>query len=193
MNYLAHLYLSCNNNELLIGNFLADFVSIRYAHTLPPAIGKGILLHRKIDHFTDNHPLVKEGIGRLRNTHGKYAPVVIDIFYDYFLSNNWNHFHASSLQSFASLTYQTLQQYTQYMPNPLQVQLNQMIASNWLTQYGAYQGMHHTFERLKKRVSQPQYLNGVLDSLSQEEPVMQQEFMLFFPEVVEFVATECGC
>ncbi|MEL7021319.1 MAG: DUF479 domain-containing protein, partial [Bacteroidota bacterium] len=83
MNFLAHLFLSCNDESLLIGNFIADAIRNRDLKQYSKAIQSGVLLHRKIDSYTDNHPIIRKGTKRLRPQHRKYAAVVIDVFYDY--------------------------------------------------------------------------------------------------------------
>ncbi len=60
MNFLAHLYLSADDPEIQLGNFIGDFVRGRdLSSRFSPGIVKGISLHREIDEFTDRHPIVK--------------------------------------------------------------------------------------------------------------------------------------
>ena len=61
MNYLGHLALSGENEDVLFGNFIADAVKGNSYHKFNNSIQKGILLHRFIDHFTDNHPIYLKG------------------------------------------------------------------------------------------------------------------------------------
>ncbi|MGA2151478.1 MAG: DUF479 domain-containing protein, partial [Geobacteraceae bacterium] len=51
MNFLAHLYLSGDDPELLVGNLLGDFVKGRLSGNFPDGIERGIELHRRIDSF----------------------------------------------------------------------------------------------------------------------------------------------
>ncbi|MEM6697160.1 MAG: hypothetical protein AAF599_02100 [Bacteroidota bacterium] len=91
MNYLAHLFLSCEDEELLIGNFIADFVKNRYREELSPRVLEGIQLHRVIDSFTDRHPVVVQTTRLLHPKHHKYSPVLMDVFFDY-LFDSLSHF-----------------------------------------------------------------------------------------------------
>ena len=60
MNYLAHLYLSDDGTpESLVGALLGDFVKGDDHRNYPPAIQRAILLHRKIDAFTDAHEIFR--------------------------------------------------------------------------------------------------------------------------------------
>jgi acyl carrier protein phosphodiesterase len=91
MNFLAHLHLSGNNPNIMLGNFMGDFVKGKsYRQQYEPEIIKGIELHRSIDEFTDSHPVVTESKNRLRPTYRHYSGVIVDVFYDHFLAANWN-------------------------------------------------------------------------------------------------------
>jgi acyl carrier protein phosphodiesterase len=90
MNFLAHIYLSGDNDLLKIGNFMADSIRGHHYEDYPTEIRKGILLHRAIDSFTDMHPIYRQSKHRLHEKYGHYSGVIMDIFYDHFLAKNWN-------------------------------------------------------------------------------------------------------
>ena len=193
MNFLAHMLLSCEEEELLVGNFLGDFIKNRELPSFSPGIQRGVRLHRHIDSFTDAHPLVRQGTKRLHATHGKYAGVVVDVLYDYVLANHWEEFGPRDLQSFADKTYETLSSHTHLMPERLHGVVPRMIADNWLVRYGTREGIAFTFSRLQRRVSKPEFLEGVLPSLDQNEKELTEEFRQFFPEIAEAVQVFCAC
>lgn len=101
MNYLANLLLSDESTSILVGNFIGDLVRGNQFSTLDPAIQRGILLHRAIDRFTDTHPVVRRSKQRAQTVTGRYASVVIDVFYDHFLARDWAFHHAMSLPEYA--------------------------------------------------------------------------------------------
>ncbi|MCB0638455.1 MAG: DUF479 domain-containing protein [Lewinella sp.] len=193
MNFLAHLLLSCGDEELLVGNFLGDFTSNREMDRYPEGIQRGIRLHRSIDVYTDNHPDVRTGVARLRVQHGKYAPVLIDVFYDYILSKTWEHFGPAPLPVFAEETYESLLKYQAYMPATLADRLQRMVAGNWLLQYRTLDGIDFTVQRLQRRTSRPEQLEGAVETLSREEAQLKVEFLHFFPELMEHVSAFCAC
>ena len=92
MNYLAHIYLSGEDDFVKIGNFIADGIKGRKYKLYPGKIQIGILLHRKIDWFSDNDDIFKKSKRRLDKKYGHYKGVIIDIFYDHFLAKNWKNF-----------------------------------------------------------------------------------------------------
>lgn len=193
MNFLAHLFLSCDDEALLIGNYMADFIRNKEVALLPEAVQKGVILHRKIDSYTDQHPLVSQGAKRLHEQHHKYAPVMIDIFYDYFLAKNWSTYSAQPLEAFMEQTYITLAKNVYLMPEKLAQRTENMIEHKWLRTYTHLDGMADTFRRVQKRVSKPEYFEGVIDSLVRDEALLNQEFQAFFPDVMQYVKEECSC
>lgn len=185
MNFLAHFFLSEDDEALSVGNFLADFISKREADSLPESIQRGIRLHRLIDQYTDEHPLVRQGISRLHAHHRKYARVVLDVFYDFFLIHNWPQYSVESLDDFTARIYGMLLRQKGNMPNSVQDRLPAMVNANWLQGYGHEEGLAYTFFRMSRRVSQPAHLENVLETLRLYEAEMNAEFNAFFPDVVQ--------
>ena len=93
MNFLAHIYLSGSDPDILLGNFMADQIKGRDLSSYGHNVRNGIILHRMIDHFTDTHVVSGEARAILRPSMGKYAGVVLDVFYDHFLATKWNDHH----------------------------------------------------------------------------------------------------
>lgn len=193
MNFLAHLFLSCERESLIVGNFMADFIRNRDLLALPGPVIEGVRLHRKIDSYTDNHPVVRQGMRRLYPYHSKYASVVIDIFYDYFLARNWELYTDRTLRAFMDETYRVLLQNKEIMPPFLRRRLQMMVEDDWLMFYTHLEGLEQTFRRLQRRVSKPELLENVTNTLLKYEEELDEEFQLFFPDVIAYVRNECLC
>ena len=187
MNFLAHLYLSDNQEDLLVGNFLADFINNKAVAKLPRPIQEGIRLHRKIDSFTDGHPNVLNSVRRLRPVHHKFAPVVLDICFDYILVKNWHRYSEVPLEKFTAGVYEILENNISLMPDFLQERLPKMIADDWLVKYGTEEGLRFTFSRMKLRTSHPRFFENAVESLMKDYQLYEQDFNLFFPDVIEVV------
>ena len=100
MNYLAHAYLSFNDPEILLGNMISDYVKGRKKFDYGPGILKGIMLHRAIDTFTDQHPVTKTAMKFFKPAYGLYAGAFVDVVYDHFLALDENEFNENSLFTF---------------------------------------------------------------------------------------------
>lgn len=187
MNFLAHLFLSGDHEDIMIGNLIADFIRNREVATFKAEVQRGIQLHRQIDTFTDQHPIVRKGTHRLQANHRKYAPVVIDIFYDHLLAKNWAIYHHEVITDFTARVYQILSKRMEEMPKRLKKQLPSMIADQWLEKYGTIEGMQFVFERMDLRTTFPSNFSSAMDDLEEHYSFFEEEFNQFFPEVIQFV------
>ncbi|QNF35211.1 DUF479 domain-containing protein [Adhaeribacter swui] len=187
MNFLAHAYLSGTNQEIMVGNFIADSVKGRQKEAYPEEIKKGIELHRLIDTFTDMHPVVKRTKDRLRPGYGKFAGVITDMFYDHFLAANFNRFSATPLLEFTLLVYATVQKFEPYLPAEVQYFLPYMIKQNWLFRYAQISGIQASLEGLSRRSAFASNMATATQALETDYPLYQQDFELFFPELQNYV------
>lgn len=187
MNCLAHIYLSGNDPDITIGNFIADHVKGKdYLH-YPVNIRKGIALHRAIDNFTDNHAIVEQTKQRIRQSQKKYTPVVADIYYDHYLAANWKLFSGVELEVFADNFYKLTDNYSNLIPARTANMLIYMRQQNWLVNYANFTGLQRVFNGMSNRVSfENNMKNAVADLQLYYEPI-EKEFMEFFKELKDFV------
>ena len=120
MNYLAHIYLSGNHPNIMIGNFVADSIKGKKYLSYPTEIKKGILLHRKIDTTTDAHPSFRKSTKRLHEKYGHYSGIIVDIFYDHFLAKNWTDYSDIPLEDYIQSFYKLLRDNFDILPENIQ-------------------------------------------------------------------------
>lgn len=193
MNYLAHVYFSCHDDNLLIGNFIADFLTSKEVQMQPPEIKKGVELHKSIDKFTDGHPDVKACIVLLRPTQRKYSPVIVDILFDYFLIKNWQKFSDTDLELFTKKIYNILNKNSHSLPLKLQNMLPYMIADDFLMSCKNEIRLIKTFERLKKRVKFDNHFDSIPLDLKNHHNQLEFHFLAFFPALIKHVNSFCNC
>jgi acyl carrier protein phosphodiesterase len=188
MNFLAHLYLSGNNEKLMVGNFIADFVKGRAALSkFESEIVRGIDLHRGIDEFTDTHPIVLKSKVRLRPKYRHYAGVIVDVFYDHFLSKFWNNYHSEPLTDFAERSYTTIEKYNPILPLEVSRMLPYMIRGNWLVNYSKPEGIQRALTGMSRRTPYESKMDEAVDDLIKFYDEFKTEFEEFFPELKSFV------
>ncbi len=183
MNFLAHLFLASPDEDLMIGNFIADSVKGKSYLQFPERISAGILMHRFIDDFTDTHPLVKASNRLLHPYLQRYAPVALDIFYDYFLAKNFQQHHSKSLAEFAKNTYQILEKRKAILPEKNQTILQYMSQQNWLVGYATIDGIKQSLNGVARRSSYGQVLQGGEVFLLKHETELKINFEIFFEEL----------
>lgn len=185
MNFLAHIYLSGEDTAIQTGNFIADAVKGNQFTQYALSVQKGIRLHRAIDAFTDQHPIVLESTERLRESQQKYAPVVVDIFYDHFLAKNWHCYHTEDLHNFTQNFYERIKQ-EPHLPPKIQHLLPYMIRQNWLYNYQKISAIKQVFEGMSGRTSFSSNLLNAPEMLEKYYEEFQKDFDCFFPEIISF-------
>lgn len=184
MNFLAHLYCSFDDEALLIGNFIADHVKGKQYREFPEDVQKGILLHRFIDTYTDQHPEVEKSKIILRKTYRKYAPVISDIFYDHYLAANWAQYHDTKLEDFTADVYQRLKRHQGSFPPFSQMTLKYMSASDWLTNYQHIAGIQRALNGMSRRAMNDSRMDEATRELELHYEDFAEHFHAFFPELV---------
>ena len=191
MNYLAHIFLSGNDSQLQIGNFIGDFVKGSRMNDYPERIRNGIILHRKIDSFTDSHVVVKETIIMLRPTFGRYSGIIVDMYFDYFLANSFSNYHLEkSLRIFSYHFYFFSLVYYKYLPDRVKGFIFHFITTNRLYKYAKLSGLKNSLEIMAAYKISAINPEKIIDYLIQNQDDLEKRFHLFFPDLVEYVKKE---
>ncbi|MGB0862358.1 MAG: ACP phosphodiesterase [Saprospiraceae bacterium] len=191
MNFLAHTLLAGEEEGMIVGNFIADFLrGKKQLEAMPEPIQKGIFIHRKIDAFTDKHPVVKQSYNRLKPTQGRYAGVIIDVLYDYFLVKNWSKYSSVPLDELTQTAYRHFEKHINIYPKSLQKRLPLMIADDWMVRYGELDGLRFTFSKMALRIKFPNQFHTAVDDLIRLEAELDMDFNAFFPNLVRYIEEE---
>ncbi|MGB5818022.1 MAG: acyl carrier protein phosphodiesterase [Saonia sp.] len=186
MNFLAHIYLSFDNDEITIGNFIADSIrGNKYKH-LPKKVQKGILLHRAIDTFTDTHPTVRKSTKRLHKNYSHYSGVIVDIFYDHFLAKNWSDYSQVPLERFVESFYDLLEDNYNLLPEGVKRMMPYMIADNWIYNYSKMEGIGRVLNGMNRRTKNRSKMNFAIVDLEEHYDKFESEFTSFFEELIIF-------
>ncbi len=190
MNFLAHIYLSEGNEAVTIGNFIADGIKGKNYKKYPPQIQRGILLHRSIDSFTDQHPIVRKSTARLHKNYGHYSGVIVDILYDHFLAKNWKNYHEQPLDEYIQDFYKLLRTEFDILPSRIQQMMPYMISDNWLLSYATIQGISKILVQMNRRTNNISKMNFAVIELEQFYKEFEDEFTSFFIELKSFTSNK---
>jgi len=186
MNYLAHLYLSGDDPEVRIGNFIGDFVRGRTPEQeYPVRMAVGIHLHRNIDAFTDSHPVVRESKLRLRPAYRHYSGVIVDIFYDHFLAKNWDKHHHEPLPDFAMNFYTHADTEAHRLPQKARYVLPFMKKNDWLTNYAKIEGIEKVLGGMARRTPYESGMEKASQDLLRHYDLFEREYFEFMPQLEE--------
>jgi len=185
MNYLAHLHLGGQRPGQLLGSLYGDFVKGRLQGQFDPEVEASIALHRRIDVFTDRHPLVDIALGRFTETRRRYAGIVLDVFFDHCLARDWPLYADRPLEQFTADVYQVLSR-EQQLPERLAKIAPHMVANDWLGSYREFEVLEQVLHGISRRLTRPEELAGAMAELRRLYEPLSEDFSLFYPQLQDF-------
>ena len=188
MNFLAHIYLSGDNDLVKIGNFMADGIRGKDYLKFPEEVKTGILMHRQIDTFTDAHPIYRRSKHRLHSKYGHYSGVVMDILYDHFLAKNWSIYSKMPLSDYAKKFYKSLSDNETVLTERTKNMMPYMIQNNWLLSYATISGVTQILFQMDYRTKHRANMQEAVVELEMFYGDFEKEFMIFFDDLMIFVA-----
>ena len=187
MNYLAHIRLAGDDPECLIGNFLGDFVKGRLPEDCyTPGIRRGIMMHRRIDAWTDSHEITRECVRLISPERRRWGRVILDIFYDHLLAVNWESYSNESLRDFLDRAYGIILGAADIFPERAAARIITIIEDGWIEKYRSVSGLSIVFEGMSRRVRRKNPLSGSERELVAHYDEMNEHFNRFFPEILEY-------
>ena len=186
MNFLAHIYLSEGDEQITIGNFMADGIKGSSYKKFAVPIQKGIILHRAIDTFTDAHPIVRQSTKRLHPKYHHYSGIIVDILYDHFLAKNWSMYCEIPLAKYAARFYTLLKKNQQNLTPSIQRMMPYMIADNWLLSYAEIEGIATVLRNMDRRTQHKSGMKNAVEDLETHFTEFEAEFTLFFTDLQRF-------
>lgn len=186
MNFLAHAYLSFEDPQVLVGNMISDFVKGRARYDYLPRIQDGIVLHRKIDCFTDEHPATKKARSFFRESYRLYSGPIVDIVYDHFLAKDEAVFSEASLLTFSRNVYEVLEQHAAHLPPRFLFMLPYMKAENWLFHYRQKEGIVRSLRGLVRRSRYLSDHTAAFALFNDHYDELQSCYEIFFSDVRAF-------
>ncbi|GGG41361.1 ACP phosphodiesterase [Dokdonia pacifica] len=190
MNFLAHIYLSGDDDMITIGNFIADGIKGKKYLKYPEGIQKGILIHRWIDSYTDSHVITKQSTKRLHAKYGHYSGVIVDILYDHFLAKNWHQYHEQPLETYVDDFYELLKTNHHLLTSRIQKMMIPMMKQNWLLSYATLEGIETVLYNMNIRIKNRVPMDEAIQDLKEHYDAFEKEFTSFFEELQAFVAVK---
>jgi len=184
MNFLAHLFLSGDNDNVKLGNFIADTIKGKKYNDYPSDIKQGILLHRYIDDFTDRHEIIKKSKSLFTASFHKHNGIVIDILFDHFLIVNWNKFSNTSHTKFINHSFMILLANYNILPPRAKKMLVPMILNKWFKSYETIDGVCNILKRMSKFTSLPENDKVAKLIIKKSYKTLNSFFLVFFDEII---------
>ncbi len=190
MNFIAHLYLSGTDEGLIVGNFIADGVKGKETYTFPDAIQKGIILHRKIDDFTDHHLVFRTSKAILVPAYNHYAGVLVDIFYDHFLTKNWHRYSDESLQDFSVRCNAVIEHHWENIPEQIKMFYRYTKQNDRINGYNSIKTIESVLRGMSRRTNFKSNMELASKELVENYEIFESQFLAYFPDLQQFVKAE---
>jgi len=199
MNFLAHVYLARHSDDAMLGAMLGDFVGTAGLEQYAPEVQREILLHRKIDSYTDRHPEVLQAKRHFPEGRRRYAGILLDVYFDHLLARDWHRHHGGDLDAFTRHFYGVLLAQLPALPPRLQRLAPIMATNDWLGSYRNRDVIDRAVTGIATRLSRnSEKLVECLPILRRHEADVAHRFERFFPELQAYVnqareANGAGC
>jgi acyl carrier protein phosphodiesterase len=186
MNYLAHAWLARHSDEAILGALLGDFVFGRLALAdWPDAVRREIVVHRRIDRYTDAHPDVVAARAMFPDGLRRYAGIALDVHFDHLLARDWQRWDGGSLGEFAARVYRVLRDRHDALPPRLEAIAPRMAAHDWLGSYRQRGSVDGVVRGIATRLSRHgERLVECLPLLRENEAAIDAAFERFFPQLI---------
>ncbi len=192
MNFLAHLYLSGDDDKLITGNFIGDYVKGKNFLKYPGKIREGIILHRQIDSFTDTHACFREVKVPFRGEFGLYSGVVTDLVFDHLLASRWENYCNQPLSQFAKKIHAVLLSNFQYLPLRVQGFLPVLIKNRRLESYACSEGIQQSLEIMSRYTTLPEKADKAIEIMQLNFAFIESRFTAFMNDLIAFAEKETG-
>jgi acyl carrier protein phosphodiesterase len=185
MNFLAHARLSFGEKEILVGNMISDFVKGKAQYDFIPGIRKGIIHHRLIDDFTDNHISVKKAKEIFRADYRLYSSPLVDIVFDHFVAGDTKLF-ATGLKNFTEDVYQVLDDFAAHLPERFIPVFAYMKTENWLLGYQHKAGIEKSIRGLVRRATYLDDSDTAIILFNENYNELKEHYSMFIEDVKQF-------
>lgn len=191
MNYLAHIYLARQSGDAMVGALLGDFAKANAIDAYGADIAREIRIHRRVDSFTDSHPIVREARQLFQSGTRRFAGISLDVFYDHVLARDWDRYSTVPLGTFTRRFYEALQARRDLLPDRVVQIATRMAEHDWLASYREFDNVKFAVTRMSGRLSRNgELLRETLVDLEAHYDALSDGFHVFFPELIAFAEAE---
>lgn len=192
MNHLAHALLAAHDDRAIVGALLSDFVKGDVPAGYSPGVRDEILLHRRVDVFTDAHPAVRTALARFAPPGRRFAGIALDVHFDHLLARDWARLgDGGALGSFSLRVCDAIAAFDEPLP-PVLAQLG----ARWrrhggLAGYREPRAVAAALDRVSTRLSRGgEHLRALAGVLPAHDEALRVAFEALWPDLRAFVLAE---
>lgn len=186
MNFLAHALLAGDEPALIVGGVAGDWVKGILPGMLPADIARGVALHRAIDDYAETHPAFRRSRARVSVARKRYSGILVDIFYDHLLAQDWENVHHRPLHDYCAGVYQMIETRMEELPAKAHPALRLMASQDWLSSYASMDGIASVMLRMSRRVKHPDMLAQAEQELLADLDGFEEDYREWLTDITEF-------
>jgi acyl carrier protein phosphodiesterase len=183
MNYLAHFHLAGEQPAMIRGALLGDFVKGPLRGQFDATTERGIELHRKIDAFSGRADDIRIASQALAPELRRYAGIITDVVFDFFLSRHWSSFNRQPLADFAQTIYQVIELNGDDWPVAARHFCRRLVDYDLLCQYGEWSTVDRVLRSIAERLSRDNPLGQAAASIEPKLDRLERGFLDFYPKL----------
>ena len=188
MNFLAHFHLAWPDEGLIAGALEGDYYKGPVQEHLAADLARGIRLHRAIDAYTDEHPLVAQLRREFPPGLRRCAGILIDLSFDHYLSSRWESYHRQPLEQFREGVYRILRRRDGEFSSGARHMSARILEHDILGLYGEWETVTRSAARIGERFRRGNPLLDVARDLEPLRPALERSFRDFYPQLQAFAA-----
>lgn len=184
LNFLAHIRLAGDDEDLRLGAMLGDFVRGKDAlGQYAPGVQTGILLHRHIDASIDSLPATAGLLEWLQPPFRRYGGIILDLAFDHELALHWDEYSAVSIQEFDRGVREMLARHDSVLPRRLKEFMRYADRRGLFASYQYESEILHSLQGLGRRLSRDNPLHRVGEIWTEFRPRVSASFEPVFREI----------
>jgi acyl carrier protein phosphodiesterase len=186
VNYLAHFHLAWPEELLVVGGLEGDFHKGPLPGSLAPALQQGVVLHRAIDAYTDSHLAIVELRRAFPPELRRYAGILIDLCFDYFLARHWATYSEISHREFSNAVYTMLDKHADHLSGNARRMAGRLSEFDLLHRYQHWETITASAGRIGERLRRENPLSRSDEYLPPLLPELERVFRNFYPDLISF-------
>jgi acyl carrier protein phosphodiesterase len=189
MNHLLNIYVSKKiSDQVLIGNYIGNWVKPSHYSNYPEEIQNGILMNRKIDEFIKKSPVFERSRKRLKPYFIKHSTLIINIFYDHFLALNWKQYTSVSLNISSQEAYSKLMENMPFITHKFKCIVPGLFTGGYINNLTTLAGVHYFMLYITKKDNFPTSLYATIEDLIQNYNLFKNDFEEFLLELNNYIS-----
>lgn len=190
MNYLAHFHLAQAEPALIAGALLGDYVKGPLKGSLPADVERGVVLHRKIDAFTDDYAQAQQLHALFPGEFRRCSGIMLDLYFDHLLARSWHDYEEETLTQFSCRVQANLDEYEHLLPSAAKGFKQRLQQHDLLSRYAQAETIDRTLQHIAGKLRAPNPLANAMPHLNARDAELAAVFEVFYPALQRFSSAQ---